>query len=221
MFPFELVRDFDRSNIECLTNGPMVYVRNLKCASTFFGSSFEKCWRWEPINWKDINWEYQHVFAHILEPLERRFKGIAEYINMHNLDSLFHENIDFQNFVKNVVSLDVHSSSYYDTFGNLMYHIDWIPISGYTHNQVIDFTERLMRHYGIRTLKNWDWNSVHYTQPEKKATEQKLKQLCNFQSHIPREILWYFERDIKLYQQVYKKFDPEASHWSETTWLRI
>jgi hypothetical protein len=102
-----------------------------------------------------------------------------------------------------------------------MYHIDWIPISGYTHEQVIGFTERLMRHYGIRTLKNWDWNNVHRTHPEKKDTEQKLKQLCDYQSQIPKTIAWYFERDIKMYQQVQKKFDPAATHWSETSWLRI
>jgi len=221
MFPFDLTDTLNRNSIECLTNGPMVYVRNLKCASTFFGSSFKNCWRWEAIRWDDIDWTYQHVFGHILDPLERRLKGIAEYVNMHNLNEMFHNNIDFQNFVKNVVSFDEHSSSYYDTFGNLMYHIDWIPISGYTHEQVIGFTERLMRHYGIRTLKNWDWNNVHLTHPEKKATEQKLKQLCNVQSHIPRSITWYYERDIKMHQQIQKKFDPAATHWSETSWLRI
>jgi hypothetical protein len=221
MFPFNFKDTLDRDGIQCLTNGPMVYVRNLKCASTFFGSSFEKYWRWEPILWGDINWKYQHVFGHMLDPLERRIKGIAEYINLHSLHELFHSDINFQDFVKNTVAFDEHSNSYYDTFGNLVYHIDWIPISGYTHEQVIEFTERLMRHYGIRTLKNWDWGNVHLTHPEKKVTTQKLKQLCDWQSQPPQAIQWYFERDIKLYQHIHKKFDPMATHWSETTWLRI
>jgi hypothetical protein len=221
MLSFDIEHPQQRDSIQCLTNGCMVYVRNLKCASTFFGSSFEKFWRWEPIRWSDIDWKTQHVFGHMLDPVERRFKGIAEYINMHNLNELFHSNVDFQNFVKNVVSFDEHSNSYYDTFGNLVHHIDWIPISGYTHEQVIGFTERLMRHYGIRTLKNWDYNNVHRTHPEKKAVEQKLKQLCDYQSYMPHAIKWYFERDIKLYKHVHKKFDSTATQWAETSWLRI
>jgi hypothetical protein len=45
MLPFDLDNYNQKDSIQCLTNGHMVYVRNLKCASTFFGSSFEKCWR--------------------------------------------------------------------------------------------------------------------------------------------------------------------------------
>ena len=221
MFAFDFKDILERNGVQCLTNGPMVYVRNLKCASTFFGSSFKNCWRWEPIQWSDIEWKYHHVFGHMLDPLERRIKGIAEYINLHDLHELFHRDTNFQDFVKNAIALDEHSNSYHDTFGNLVYHIDWIPISGYTHEQVIEFTERLMRHYGIRTLKNWDWNNVHLTHPEKKATEQKLKQLCDWQSQPPQTIQWYFERDIKLYRHLHKKFDTAASHWAETSWLRI
>lgn len=221
MLPFDLDMSEQKDSIQCLTNGFMVYVRNLKCASTFFGSSFEKFWRWESILWKNIDWKTQHVFGHMLDPLERRFKGLAEYINMHNLSALFHSNIDFQNFVKNAVVLDEHTSSYHDTFGNLVYHIDWIPISDYTHEQVIDFTERLMRQYGFRTLKNWDYGNVHRTHPEKKSIEQKLKQLHDNQGTWPQTIHWYLEKDVRLYRHIDQRFDPDAVEWKNTSWLRI
>jgi hypothetical protein len=220
-----LLFDIDRANlkngIHCLTNGHMVYVRNLKCASTFFGSSFKKCWRWEPIRWHDIDWKTQHVFGHVLDPIQRRFKGLAEYINQHNLNDLLHTNINFQNFVKNAVCLDEHTSSYHDAFGNLVYHIDWIPISGYTHDQVIGFTERLLRHYGIRTLKNWDYDNVHRTHPVKQAVEQKLRQLCSDQATWPQSVSWYLEKDVRLYKHINQQFDSTAETWADTSWLRI
>jgi hypothetical protein len=221
MFAFDFKDILERNGVQCLTNGPMVYVRNLKCASTFFGSSFKNCWRWEPIQWSDIEWKYHHVFGHMLDPLERRIKGIAEYINLHDLHELFHRDTNFQDFVKNAIALDEHSNSYHDTFGNLVYHIDWIPISGYTHEQVIEFTERLLRHYGIKTLKNWDYKNVHRTHPEKKAVEQQLKQLCEDQKTWPQSVSWYLERDVALYRHINLKFDSKAETWAETSWLRI
>ena len=221
MLPFDIDHPQQRESIQCLTNGSMVYVRNLKCASTFFGSSFEKCWRWEHIQWSNINWETQHVFGHMLDPLERRFKGLAEYINMHGMTALFDTDTRFQTFVKNAVVLDEHTSSYHDTFGNLVYHIDWIPISDYSHEQVISFTERLMKHYGIKTLKNWDYNNVHRTHPEKQAVERQLQQLCKDQKTWPQTVSWYLERDIALYRHINSRFDPVAETWAETSWLRI
>jgi hypothetical protein len=221
MLPFDLDHPQQKDAIQCLTNGFMVYVRNLKCASTFFGSSFEKSWRWEPVSWSNINWETQHVFGHMLDPLERRFKGLAEYINMHGLSASFHTDARFQTFVKNAVVLDEHTSSYHDTFGNLVYHIDWIPISDYTHEQVIEFTERLMRQYGFRTLKNWDYDNVHRTHPEKKAVERQLRQLCEDQKTWPQTVSWYIERDIALYRHINSRFDSKAKTWAETSWLRI
>ena len=221
MLPFDIDRSDQKDSIQCYTNGFMVYVGNLKCASTFFASSFKKCWRWESIQWREINWETQHVFGHMLDPIERRFKGLAEYINMHDLNSLMQNDVGFQNFVRNAVVLDEHTSSYHDTFGNLVYHIDWIPISDYTHEQVIEFTERLMRHYGIRTLKNWDYANVHRTHPEKKAVEQQLKKLSKTQGTWPQSVAWYLERDVALYRHINNKFDPSATTWDNTSWLRL
>lgn len=221
MLPFDIGQPQKQDSIQCLSNGFMVYVRNLKCASTFFGSSFEKCWRWEPIRWSNIDWKTQHVFGHMLDPVERRFKGLAEYINMHGLSALFESDTRFQNFVKNAVVLDEHTSSYHDTFGNLVYHIDWIPITDYSHEQVISFTERLLRHYGIRTLKNWDYNNVHRTHPEKQAVEQQLKKLCKEQGSWPQSVAWYLERDVRLYRHINSRFDSTAETWADTSWLRI
>lgn len=221
MLLFDLHRKTTRDSLECYVGGSLVYVKNLKCASTFFGSSFVNCWRWEPILWSDIDWDYHHVFGHMLDPVQRRFKGLAEYINMHNLNELFLNDTNFQNFVTNAVVLDEHTSSYHDTFGQSVYHIDWIPITDYTHNQVIEFTERLMRFHGIRRTKNWDYNNVHRTHPEKQIIQQKLEQLFEKQCYWPQSVQWYLEKDVKLYNHINKKFDSAAETWDKSSWLRI
>lgn len=219
--PFDTLRPDQKDAITCCSNGPLVYVRNLKCASTFFGSSFLSKWRWEPIKWSEINWSTQHVFSHMLDPIERRIKGIAEYIDTYKVNDLFNTNQQFQQFVVNAVALDEHTLSYHDTFGNLVYHIDWIPLSGYTHEQTIAFTERLLRHYGIRTLHHWDYTSVHRTHPEKKSIEDLVRQLHSDQKTWPSSIHWHLDKDVILFNHIKEKFNPAVDTWNETSWLRL
>jgi hypothetical protein len=171
--------------------------------------------------WSDIDWDYHHVFGHMLDPVQRRFKGLAEYINMHNLNELFLNNVNFQNFVTNAVVLDEHTSSYHDTFGQSIYHIDWIPISDYTHNQVIEFTERLLKFHGVRRMSDWDYSNVHRTHSEKQIIQQKLEQMCEKQCYWPQSVTWYLEKDVKLYNHINNKFDSAAETWEKTSWLRI
>jgi hypothetical protein len=210
-----------RHSIMAASCGPMVYVRNLKCASTFFYQNFIKNWKWEEIDWPDIDWEHQHVFGHILDPVERRHKGLAEFIVMNGLEDLFNENTKFQNFIKFAPVFDEHTSSYHDTFGNFCYHIDWIPISGYSHEQVIAFTEKLMRTWGIKHfVGRWDCGLAHSGEPEKKSIVQKLKDLYETES-APDWINWYLHNDCALYNSICKKFDPNGGTWQEMSWLKI
>lgn len=210
-----------KKHIECCTNGPLVYVRNLKCASTFFFSSLTNVLRWEPISWVNIDWSKQHVFSHMLDPIERRFKGLAEFINQQDVTDLFMTNQKFQNFIKYAPVFDEHTSSYHDTFGNLCYHIDWIPLSGHSHEKVIDITTKLLRHYGIKRTELWDYNNVHRTHESKNHVEQLIKDLCAQDPQPPGWFQWYIENDLKLYNRVCQKFDYTAHTWPEISWLKF
>jgi len=211
-----------RHSIMAATCGPLVYVRNLKCASSFFYESFLNKWKWSEISWIDIDWQRQHVFGHILDPIERRHKGLAEFISMQGLEDLFNQNEKFQNFIKFAPVFDQHTSSYHDTFGNLCYHIDWIPISGYSHEQVIKFTEQLMRDCaGINSFVNhWDQSRTHASTPEKKAIERKLKELYETEP-APDWLNWYLHNDRLLYERICKKFNPYGPTWADTSWLKF
>ena len=151
----------DKSNaIQALTCGPLTYVRTLKCASTFFWETFKKIGWWE-IKFNDIEWKNQRVFSHILDPDQRRHKGVAEYIDMNDAYDLFYHNETFRKFVAHTPALDQHSVSYHDQYGNYCNQIDWIPLTGRSYEQSVAKTDQLLRYYGIKIFNNWNWDRAH------------------------------------------------------------
>ena len=73
--------------------GNLVYYRNYKCATTFYLHIFKT---WEEITTHDIDWEKDHVFSYIRDPIERYRSGIAEF-----LFSLFRFNITLKDDIIN------------------------------------------------------------------------------------------------------------------------
>jgi hypothetical protein len=199
-----------------LTCGPLVYVRTLKCASTFFWTSFKKLGWWE-IEFKSIDWRDQHVFSHMIEPVQRRHKGVAEYINMYDAYDLFYQTDTFKKFVAQVPTLDQHSLSYHGQYGNYCNLIDWIPLSDCNHEESIAKTDLLLRHHGIKVFDRWQWNQTHRSSDRQKKLEKDLEELwCKDQPHQGD---WYLERDRLLYNRVISKFNYNGATWPETSWL--
>jgi hypothetical protein len=77
----------------------------------------------------------------MLDPLERRHKGIAEYLTMTNTVDLWYSDPNFRALINDVPVLDEHSMSYHDTYGNYAWLIDWIPLNN-THLQSISASDR-------------------------------------------------------------------------------
>lgn len=209
-----------RHAIQVCAAGPLVYIRNLKSASTFFYRNLTQVYGWEEISWQDIDWRKHHVFGHLQDPVERRHKGVAEFIVMNQVQDLFDESQKFRNFIRHAPVFDEHTSSYHDTYGNLCYHIDWIPLQGRKHSEVIKATEKLLEHYGISADDRWNYEYVHVANPDKKRIELELKQLYE-QETEPDWLGWYLHNDRLLHQTVVKKFDYNGSTWSQMSWLRI
>jgi hypothetical protein len=204
--------------VQALSCGPMVYVRNLKCGSTFFYNSFLQNFNWCPVPWESIDWQNQHVFGHMINPLERRHKSVAEFLIMNKLQDIIFESVGLQNFFQHAPLFDEHTSSYFDTFGNRCYHIDWIPISGKTNAETVNLTEKLMYKYGMRKF-DWDYSNTHSSSPEKKELENKLVRLYN-EKPAPEWAQRYLDRDNRLWYTVLDKFNALGEHWDNCSWLR-
>ena len=215
--------DVARNDIEVCKHNNFVYIRNYKCASTFFYWNFVKKFNWQEISYHDIDWQQNHVFSHMLDPIERRHKGIAEKISMHGLSELFLNNDSFQQCFEYVCLLDKHTETYCDKFQDRVRQIDWIPLNR-DHNEVIERTEKCL---GQQPKWNMSW--VHYGDHSKishdprdslkKQVELKLQEYWDRQCP-PEWAQIYYRNDIKLYNDVVAGFNSQASTWNEITWLK-
>lgn len=207
----------DYSHRTACTCGPLVYVRTLKCASTFFWHSFNQKFGWEEIKFDDINWQTQHVFSYIMDPRQRRVKGVTEFVWMHQTQDQLLDPA-YRTFIQQTPVLDYHTVSYYDNFGNRCNQIDWIPIADFSQQTVADLTSRLLFENGIRIFNQWHWPFAHKSEPEKKLLEQQISQ-CLTEVATPA-VDKYLQQDMLLYQQVANQFSPNGHTWAEASWLR-
>jgi hypothetical protein len=206
------------ARISACTCGNLVYLSTLKCGHSFFSTNLRENYKWAPIEFSNINWASQHVFSHMLSPLERRHKGIAEYLLMTNTADLWYTNPKFRAFINDTPVLDEHSMSYHDTYGNYAWMIDWIPLNN-THQHSIEMTNMLLSTHGIKLTK-WDMNLTHNSTADKKKLTKDLEVGWNQQTNHSLYTQMYLERDTILYQQVIEKFDSFGEIWSQVSWLR-
>jgi len=208
-----------------LTCGHLVYVRTLKCASTFFWNSFKNLGWWE-IDFKSIDWKHQHVFSHMMDPVVHRHKGMAEYINMYDAYDLFYQNETFKKFIAHIPALDQHSMSYHDQYGNYCNLIDWIPLSGRSHGSTwwltpeesAAKTDQFLQHHGIKVFDRWAWDQVHESTDRQKKLVKDIQELWS--KDRPACGDWYRQRDQELYNRVISKFNYDAATWPDSSWLR-
>lgn len=206
-------------SIQVCRMGPLVYIRTLKCASSFFYNNFCEHLRWEPMHFKDINWAHHHVFSHIMDPVERRHKGVLEWILMSDAQDLLRNSADFRRVIGKVAMLEDHSQSYHDRYGHCCWMIDWIPTSlGY--DTTIGLTERLLWKYNIRVMGRWNKEHMHLGGPEQQELCDILRRVWNADGALPRATHHYMARDMVLYQRVMKLIDPAGEDWDHTSWLR-
>ena len=208
-----------RHYVRACSCGPLVYLATLKCASTFFYYNLVRNYKWDEISFANINWASQRVFSHIMEPFDRRHKGVAEYLCMTNTNDLWYSNPNFQRMINGAVMLDEHSMSYADYYGHYVWMIDWIPLNS-DHATVLEFTKRLMSSYGIKLLDKWDMNLVHQGTKEKKQLALDLKQSWENNSELGHSVKVYLERDLNLYHNVVKNFNTFGDTWNQISWFK-
>jgi len=202
--------------INTITCGNVVYVQTLKCASTFFWQNFKRFGWWE-IRFDSIDWKNQRVFSHILDPDQRRHKGVAEYIDMNDAYDLFYENETFKKFIAHIPTLDQHSVSYHDQYGDYCNLIDWIPLSGHSNQAVVKKTEMFLIHHSARMLDKWEYLWEHSSSDFQKLLVKDLEDCWN--KDQPAWIQWYLQRDRILYNRVVERFNYSADTWPKSSWL--
>ena len=211
-----MTNHFHRTALTC---GAFVYLRTLKCASTFFWKSFSR-FGWVEIAFDKIDWQTQKVFSHIMDPDLRRIKGITEFVYLNQSQDLLSTDNAYQTFVQQTPIMDQHTVSYHDNFGDHCEQIDWIPlIPNSGRRQVADLTSLMLYDHGIAIFNRWEWSMHHSSEPDKKQIQQTVEECLN-SAHDSSVIDQYLDRDRRLYQQVIDRFNPAGKHWTEVSWLR-
>lgn len=163
--------------IGALRKGSTVYVRVLKCASTFFNDNL-LAQGWEFTDYYKIDWNNDFVFAHIIDPVVRRHKGMSEYIHMCGMAQSYLTSTELQNLLTSCLFLDRHCIPYSVTFNHRLYDIFWIPL-GQDHEKNVMTTQDILNRkcHSNLTLADWDFGLSHCTAQDhdKKLVELQLK----------------------------------------------
>lgn len=189
-------------NIECARWCNLVYARTLKSGSEFFYKNFVVTAKWEPMTWRDIDWDSDHVFSYIMDPIQRRHKGMAEYLfvnhALHLLDDLY-----FDRIIAQAPFLDEHSASMRTVYGDRIKDIHWIPMSQNDHDLAQRLTDQLLTEHG-HTAIAWNKEFIHTTENYIGPAYRTLKSLWE-QDPFVGITRFYFQEDIELYISALEK----------------
>lgn len=185
-----------------------------------FYKSFVNNHRWKEIEYDEIDWRSSRVFSHVRHPLEKRFKSISHWLWASNNKDRYLTDPIFQKVVDYGLGFDNHTSSYFDIFGLRCNNIDWIPISGKSHEQVIVETTRYLNLNNI-LLVNFS-NEFNESPADLKELERAVKN--NFEKFTEIEsysLLKYLYNDFVLYENIVDRFYPAGETLKDMSWLNI
>lgn len=200
-------------NITCLRRSRLVYARTLKCGSEFFWRNFRDV-GWQEIAWQDINWENNHVFSFIMDPIQRRHKGMAEWVIYNDFREQVMQDPAFQRMINSAPSLDEHSACLRDLYGARMVDIDWLPMTE-DHAVAIGLADQLLARAGHAPIQ-WKTSGehpdygytdyVHSSQEYMEDLYQMIKHLWDSNA-VQDSNHYYFEQDILAWRRACLKYN--------------
>jgi hypothetical protein len=179
---------------------PIAYLPITKNASTTFTSVF-KARGWELQQLDQIDDSYQ-VFGHFRDPIDRHFKGTAEFLIKDNLTHMIRDP-DWQKIWMSAV-MDMHSYPITWALGSRANKIHWIPISRKIPTNYL--THRyLMSHEIDMNLLNATWHNE--SSIEKQQLYLELRRLHNQTPY--NQLSFFYDSDIVLWNKIVPYTDED------------
>jgi len=195
----------------------LVYIPFTKHASTSYTELFENKLNWEPTYSDLINWETDHVFAHLLHPYTRHLKGITECIANYGL----HDFVGNNKFLKllGTAVFDLHSYPLSPALGENRYKIDWLPLD---HHKVSGgrLTIKLLKSHGIEILES-DIPNLNVKTKNEASLLAKISEIRDSQD-LTGTLTYFYEQDVMLYglvNQSLRFHEIDNLHWDQCSWL--
>lgn len=195
------------TNVECARFNNLVYARTLKAGSEFFYRNFTETAGWEPCVYQDINWSNDIVFSYIMDPIQRRHKGVSEFIIAADLvDLLLSDQRNIGKLMKVIPFLDGHSASLHHIYGDCVDKMHWILMTN-DHQVAIRETEAFLAKHSAPPI-NWNVEFTHATGAYMSEIYTRIKSQWEWTADpcIDDTVRSYFQRDIDLYNRVQRDY---------------
>jgi len=209
------VNDGYRRDIACLRKDKLVYARTLKAGSEFFYKNFQDA-SWAEVPFDSIDWHNETVFSYIMDPIQRRHKGISEIIiatGTYNLVLSNKKNIG--KLVRMIPFLDAHSASLHNIYGPHVRKIHWLLMTT-DHSVAIKETERFLTQHSV-SVPEWKVEYTHATDSYMNEIYTCVKSLweSNDQEQhsdfaeptVDDTVRNYFQPDIDLYREIKAQYE--------------
>lgn len=200
------VNDGYRRDISCLRKNKLVYARTLKAGSEFFYKNFRDA-GWFEVTFDSINWDNETVFSYIMDPIQRRHKGISEMIiKTETVDLLLEDKKNIGKLIKLIPFLDAHSASLHNIYGDHVKKINWLLMTT-DHSVAIQETERFLTQHGV-PVPTWNVEHTHATGGYMSEIYTRVKSHWEWtaEPQIDDTVRNYFQPDIDLYCEVKQEY---------------
>lgn len=210
------VREQDRwisDHVECLRMDKLVYVRYDISKGTVYYPILQHN-QWKKIEFNEINWDEDHVFSFILDPVERYLSGISFDLlyNPELTEILLDRGTDL---FKKLLVITPHSVPLHNIFFDYMEHIDWIP-AGQGFDDETNF-KKLCDHHSIKL----DWNTAVIDPSFTNIYDIKGPVRSMFENDFgsgTRQIWSMLAKDIDFYKKILDRFNGDAVLWPDVSW---
>lgn len=198
-----------------LRQGHFVYIPITKIASTTHIDFFQRRLGWQPDCVSAIDWQHDHVFAHIIHPMQRHLKGTVECIEQHGLQQ-FLDNLAFQKLITRAF-FDLHSYPISVSLGYRANYVDWLlfDLEGIKPNSI--------------TVKFLQDNDIAFSEsdippPNPRRNLELLSRIKTLfeQEGLNSNLMHLYQLDFDLYNTVCHYFDSQNLHqkkWHDISWL--
>jgi len=193
----------------------LVYIPITKHASTSYTHLFRDILNWQTIQSDEIDWNTDHVFAHLLHPYERHLKGITECLLKYHLTDL----VDNDNFLKllGTAVFDLRSYPLAAAFGDQLYKIDWILLDHHIYKS--DYiTLTFLKQHGVEVDSIPKLNTSRL---EEKILLEKIRQIRD-ENDLTGTLTYFYEQDVVLWDRVNRHsryHELENMPWQDCSWL--
>lgn len=197
----------------------LVYIPITKHASTSYTELFVNQLNWIPIQTDSIDWNNDHVFAHLLHPYTRHLKGITECLIKYHLMDLVNDE-RFLTLLGTAV-FDLHSYPLANVFGENLYKIDWLMLD---HGDVSGdcLTVKLLNSYGINIAESDVLKLHRHTENVNKTKVlDRIKEIRD-QHDLTGTLTYFYDQDVVLYGLVnqHTRFcEINNLPWDQCSWL--